>query len=95
MTCYERLKPSVACLKVLNVKPLGVFICFTLKHWSGKWDIHCAIFKNLQLYDVDSCIVRFRSFRFLSESQFPSQAFSIAPLFLPIFPLVDFATPES
>jgi hypothetical protein len=50
--------------------------------------------KKLQSYDVDSCIVLFHSFHFLSESQFSSQAFNIASLFLPKFPMVDFATPN-
>jgi hypothetical protein len=36
----------------------------------------------------------FRTFRFLSDSQFSSQAFSIASLLLLIFPVVDFITPN-
>jgi hypothetical protein len=33
-------------------------------------------------------------FRFLLESQFSSQVFSIASLFLPISPMVHFVTPN-
>jgi hypothetical protein len=45
-------------LKVFSVKPLGDFLCLTLKHWCGNWDIHCvtngAWFWNKQLCSADS-----------------------------------------